>query len=411
MDSISKNNFKISLALSGGGFRATLFHLGVVRRLMELGLYKSIKTVSSASGGSILNGMIGLHFDNICDIRDFENYIEIPIKNFVTKNIRNRIILKKLIPKTYPGFIQLLDKFLFNSKKLSEMSKEVKCIFNSTDINQGMRWRFNQDNFGGFSHGYCFETDTVPISHAVYSSAGFPGLLLPLTIDKSRYKFVDYKTREQVNSLETIQLLDGGIYDNIGLSGLKSYLKKENSFLIVSDAIELFDKNKKKYNLLNQFIRTFFIIMDMKTHKDRTMIVNKLARIKNQKGGFVNSEYRGVLFLLKEHCSHYRDFESDSYYVPDTKHNIPNDLGFNQKYVSYLAKMRTDFNDFHKIEIDYLMYHGSSLLDVNLRKWHPEIYKELPNIPLMKPDYNDKKVNKILSRSHKHYLFNFLRHL
>ena len=46
--------FKIGLALSGGGFRASIFHLGVIRRLEELGIMKDVDVISSVSGGSII---------------------------------------------------------------------------------------------------------------------------------------------------------------------------------------------------------------------------------------------------------------------------------------------------------------------------------------------------------------------
>src|SRR5213594_2666876 len=43
----------IGLCLSGGGFRATLFHLGALRRLNEFGILAKLRTISSVSGGSI----------------------------------------------------------------------------------------------------------------------------------------------------------------------------------------------------------------------------------------------------------------------------------------------------------------------------------------------------------------------
>src|SRR5438067_3951731 len=46
--------FRIGLALSGGGFRASIFHLGVIRRLEELGIMKDVDVVSTVSGGSII---------------------------------------------------------------------------------------------------------------------------------------------------------------------------------------------------------------------------------------------------------------------------------------------------------------------------------------------------------------------
>ena len=50
---------KPALALSGGGFRATLYHLGAVMRLNELGVLSQLERVSSVSGGSITAGMLG----------------------------------------------------------------------------------------------------------------------------------------------------------------------------------------------------------------------------------------------------------------------------------------------------------------------------------------------------------------
>src|SRR5262249_15253948 len=44
----------IALCLSGGGFRAALFHLGAIRRLHELGVLASVRTIAAVSGGSVL---------------------------------------------------------------------------------------------------------------------------------------------------------------------------------------------------------------------------------------------------------------------------------------------------------------------------------------------------------------------
>ncbi|HMB71070.1 MAG TPA: patatin-like phospholipase family protein, partial [bacterium] len=54
---------RLGLALSGGGFRASLFHVGVLRRLAELGLLQHVKVISSVSGGSITAAqyMLRLH--------------------------------------------------------------------------------------------------------------------------------------------------------------------------------------------------------------------------------------------------------------------------------------------------------------------------------------------------------------
>ena len=50
----TETGLKVGLALSGGGFRASIFHLGVIRRLEELGILKGVAVISSVSGGSII---------------------------------------------------------------------------------------------------------------------------------------------------------------------------------------------------------------------------------------------------------------------------------------------------------------------------------------------------------------------
>ena len=49
----------IALCLSGGGYRAMLFHLGGIIRLNEMGRLRTINRVSSVSGGSITAGVLG----------------------------------------------------------------------------------------------------------------------------------------------------------------------------------------------------------------------------------------------------------------------------------------------------------------------------------------------------------------
>jgi predicted acylesterase/phospholipase RssA len=75
----------IGLALSGGGFRATLFHLGAIRRLHELELLPKLTTISSVSGGSILNGFLASRLAKplLAGITDFSVEAQPPSGSFV----------------------------------------------------------------------------------------------------------------------------------------------------------------------------------------------------------------------------------------------------------------------------------------------------------------------------------------
>ena len=65
----------VGMCLSGGGYRAMLFHLGALRRLNEAGKLATLTRVSSVSGGSITAGVLGLHWKEL----DFRNSSVNPI--------------------------------------------------------------------------------------------------------------------------------------------------------------------------------------------------------------------------------------------------------------------------------------------------------------------------------------------
>src|SRR5918996_6204949 len=55
----------IALCLSGGGYRAMLFHLGALWRLNELGYLLKLNRISSVSGGSITSGVLAVSWSHL----------------------------------------------------------------------------------------------------------------------------------------------------------------------------------------------------------------------------------------------------------------------------------------------------------------------------------------------------------
>ena len=55
----------IALCLSGGGYRAMLFHVGVLWRLNDLGYLQKLDRISSVSGGSIIAGVLGMNWSQL----------------------------------------------------------------------------------------------------------------------------------------------------------------------------------------------------------------------------------------------------------------------------------------------------------------------------------------------------------
>ncbi|MDX1582246.1 MAG: patatin-like phospholipase family protein, partial [Thermoanaerobaculia bacterium] len=56
----------VALCLSGGGYRAMLFHLGVLWYLNEQRWLKRIARISSVSGGSITSACLGWRWNELC---------------------------------------------------------------------------------------------------------------------------------------------------------------------------------------------------------------------------------------------------------------------------------------------------------------------------------------------------------
>lgn len=90
---------KLGLALSGGGFRASYFHIGVLAQMAERGLLRHVEVISTVSGGSIIGALYYLHIKDLLENKEdkeitnqdyvslVEN-IETTFKQATDKNIR-----------------------------------------------------------------------------------------------------------------------------------------------------------------------------------------------------------------------------------------------------------------------------------------------------------------------------------
>src|SRR3954471_14945389 len=83
---------KIGLALSGGGFRATVYHLGLVRFLRDAGILPSVSHICSVSGGSIFAAHLALNWDRYNGTPDEFAAAAAEVLAFVRLDVRNRII-------------------------------------------------------------------------------------------------------------------------------------------------------------------------------------------------------------------------------------------------------------------------------------------------------------------------------
>src|SRR5437016_4801647 len=93
-----------ALALSGGGFRATLYHLGVIRSLIEKGELKKVEAICSVSGGSVLAAHLVMNWELYNDLNTFPATAK-SILEFMQRDARGRVFRWWLVYRV--GFILL----------------------------------------------------------------------------------------------------------------------------------------------------------------------------------------------------------------------------------------------------------------------------------------------------------------
>ena len=116
------------LALSGGGFRATLFHLGVTWRMNELGQLATLERITSVSGGSILAGHLGHTWRDLNFAggvaTNFDDVVARPVQAFCARTVDTWAIAKgKLNPfSTAADYAaSAYDKHLYNGATLHDL--------------------------------------------------------------------------------------------------------------------------------------------------------------------------------------------------------------------------------------------------------------------------------------------------
>ncbi len=96
---------KLGLALSGGGFRASFFHIGVLARMAEIGSLRQVEVISTVSGGSIIGAMYYVKLKKMFDnhispsneqLVKLVQELEIEFLEGVQKNIRMRTFFNPL---------------------------------------------------------------------------------------------------------------------------------------------------------------------------------------------------------------------------------------------------------------------------------------------------------------------------
>jgi NTE family protein len=221
------------LGVSGGGYRAMLFHLGAFLRLHELGLLKKLNRISSVSGGSITAAKIALEWGKLNDRADFITHVVEPIRHVASTTIDVPSVIWGLI---LPGGVakqiaKRYRRYLFGDATLQDLPDDIRFVINATNLETGKLWRFSKPYMRDFSVGMVLNPK-VSLADAVAASSGFPPVLAPCILKVKPSDFSHVEPGVPQDMLSDISLADGGVYDNLGLETVW----KRYQTVLVSDA-------------------------------------------------------------------------------------------------------------------------------------------------------------------------------
>lgn len=288
---------KVGLALSGGGFRASLYHIGVLAKLAELDILRHVEVLSCVSGGSIIGAHYYLEARKLLEEKadkditrdDYIQMVDRIVKDFldgVQTNIRTRVAaswwtnVKMIFLPNYSRTMrvgELYEKHIFarikDRKKgeeneprwLNELIVKPKdedenfrpkydnwrraakvpiLILNATSLNTGHNWQFTASWMGEPPAAIDADVDgNYRLRRMYYSDApkAYQRYRLGYAVAASSCVPGLFEPLPLPNLYEhaetkkgiTVRLVDGGVHDNQGTGSL---LEQGCAVLLVSDA-------------------------------------------------------------------------------------------------------------------------------------------------------------------------------
>jgi predicted acylesterase/phospholipase RssA len=225
---------KLGLALSGGGFRASLFHLGLLRFLRDAGILSQVTHITSVSGGSIMAAHLILNWDRYNGGTSEFDAAAAEFLSFVRLDVRNRIVRRFPLTNTLRLPYRLLgrsvrrltrsglleyhyERHLYGDKSLFELPEKPQLHILATNLSEGCLCSFNRNGLLMVRRqpGGTFRLDRVhaglaTVAMAVAASSAFPGFFPPLELTGA-------EVGADAGEFGRQAYTDGGVFDNLGV--------------------------------------------------------------------------------------------------------------------------------------------------------------------------------------------------
>jgi len=408
-DALACYRGKVGLALSGGGFRASFYHLGVLARLAEIDALRDVEVLSTVSGGSILGAQYYLEVQRLLERPDKKNqpitqqdYCDLVVKlqkdflEGVQTNIRMSVFddfidnVKMLFSKSYSRSHRLGNLYESNLySKVDDGRSGSKRTMPDLIINP-VQGKYQGKDFKPKYHNWrrrakapvlLLNTTSLNSGHNWFFTASWmgepPGLLGDDIDMNQRYRRLYYKQAPKEDlkkfrlghaaaasscvpglfeplvldglfSDKTIRLVDGGVHDNQGVQGL---LDEGCTLILCSDCSgQMGDSVNPASDPGGVLMRTSSILQD------------RVREVEYQdlKGRLNSQALTGLFFVhakkdLEQQPLDWINCQDPSPQIEDqdmTSYGIAKDL---QKSI---ASIRTDLDSFSEVEANALMASG-----------------------------------------------------
>lgn len=253
-----------ALCLSGGGYRAMLFHVGAVWRFYDSGQLPSLKRISSVSGGSITAGVLALKWNTLTtgglNRVTFEKELVKPVRAMADETIDvDSAVLGFLLPGTVSDRIaSAYDKYLFHGATLQDLPDDPRFVINATNVQTGALWRFMKPYMADYRVGIV-KNPTVPLARAVTASSAFPPVLSPmdLPLEPTSVQSAPGADLHMKPYTSKAVLTDGGVYDNLGL---ETAWKRYDTILVSDGGAKMQAEEEPKTDALRHTYRVLSLI-------------------------------------------------------------------------------------------------------------------------------------------------------
>jgi NTE family protein len=367
---------RIGLALSGGGIRALVFHLGILARLAADNKLEEIRFISTVSGGSLCAALVFSAVDyRWPSSAEFQAEVVPYLRNLLTTvDLQRQLLWKTVLSPRYlfqrsaNALAELLEQVWRITGRLPDLPDQPRWIINATCHETGKRWRFEKKRMGDYVFGQV-EYPDIAISQAVAASSAVPFAIGPLTLSTRPYEWCRYGNNQTLVPAKPAQkhvhLWDGALYDNLGVEALvkmgEQYRDDEINFLIVSDASP--SLSPQVYWPWQNRIRRLYDMTSNQSQASKTREVMSRLKRRDPPGGYFKIG-RSATYILEKSGRGAEIAQVKSGMLADTDINWARDMELSLKRLS-------------SFEFDCLFHHGFEVANFTLYAYNSDEFSLL----------------------------------